>query len=78
VERFTGWRWNGAEWNRLELAKSGPSPADVSLRLIGGCLHEKHWRLDFRQGAAILISKDWVPPMRMRECPYQEMNRIEY
>ena len=24
-------RWNGAEWNRLELAKSGPSAADVSL-----------------------------------------------
>ena len=24
MECFTGWRWNGAEWNRLELAKSGP------------------------------------------------------
>ena len=24
VERFPGWRWNGAEWNRLESAKSGP------------------------------------------------------
>ena len=31
AERFTGWRWNGAEWNRLELAKSGPPPADVSV-----------------------------------------------
>jgi len=28
-------RWNGAEWNRLELAKPGPSEP-VSLRLIGG------------------------------------------
>ena len=36
VERFTGWRWNGAEWNRLELAKSGPSPADVSLKAAFG------------------------------------------
>ena len=27
------WRhWNGAEWDRLELAKSGPSLADVSLK----------------------------------------------
>jgi hypothetical protein len=50
VESFTGWRWNGAEWNRLELAKSGPSPADVSVEsdsgdssalqgLRGGCCH---------------------------------------
>jgi hypothetical protein len=31
VKSFTGRRWNGAERNRLELAKSGPSPADVSL-----------------------------------------------
>jgi len=29
-------RWNGAEWNRLELAKSGPSPADVSLEAASG------------------------------------------
>jgi hypothetical protein len=29
-------RWNGAEWNRLELAKSGPSPADVSLEASSG------------------------------------------
>jgi hypothetical protein len=36
VERFTGWRWNGAEWNRLELAKSGPSSADVSLEAASG------------------------------------------
>jgi len=36
VEQFTGWRWNGAEWNRLELAKSGPSPADVSLEAASG------------------------------------------
>jgi hypothetical protein len=36
VERFTGWRWNGAECNRLELAKSGPSPADVSLEAASG------------------------------------------
>jgi hypothetical protein len=61
----------------LNWRSQAPSPADVSLRLIGGCLHEKHWRLDFRQGAAILVSKDWLPPMRMRECPYQETNRIE-
>jgi hypothetical protein len=27
VERFTGWRWNGAAWNRLESAKSGPFPS---------------------------------------------------
>ena len=36
MERFTGWRWNGAEWNRLELVKSGPSPADVSLEAASG------------------------------------------
>ena len=36
MERFTGWRWNGAEWNRLELAKSGRSPADVSLEAASG------------------------------------------
>ena len=24
MELFNGRRWNGAEWNRLELAKSGP------------------------------------------------------
>ena len=36
MERFTGWRWNGAEWNRLELAKSGPSPADLSLEAASG------------------------------------------
>ena len=32
MERFTGRRWNGAEWNRLELAKSGPSAS----RCVGG------------------------------------------
>jgi len=36
VERFTGWRWNGAEWNRLELAKSGPKPVDVSVEAASG------------------------------------------
>ena len=36
VERFTGRRRNGAEWNRLELAKSGPCPADVSLEAASG------------------------------------------
>jgi hypothetical protein len=36
MERFTGRRWNGAEWNRLESAKSGPSPADVSLEAASG------------------------------------------
>jgi len=34
VERFTGRRWNAAEWNRLELAKSGPIPS----RCVGGTL----------------------------------------
>jgi len=29
-------RWNGAEWNRLELAKSGPSAANVSLEAASG------------------------------------------
>ena len=42
MEQFTGWRWNGAAWNRLELAKSGPFPSRCVVgsgfrRLIGGC-----------------------------------------
>ena len=36
MEWFTGRRWNGAEWNRLELAKSGPPPADVSVEAASG------------------------------------------
>jgi hypothetical protein len=36
MEWFTGRRWNGGEWNRLELAKSGPVRADVSLKAAFG------------------------------------------
>jgi hypothetical protein len=41
VERFTRRRWNGAEWNRLELAKSRPKASRCVVgscfrRLIGG------------------------------------------
>jgi hypothetical protein len=41
VEWFTGRRWNGAEWSRVELAKSGPKSSRCVVgsgfrRLIGG------------------------------------------
>jgi len=47
VERFTGWRWNGAERNRLELAKSGP----FGSRCVGGSCFR---RLIGSQGFAVL------------------------
>ena len=36
VERFTARGWDGAERNRLELARSGPSVADVALEAAFG------------------------------------------
>jgi hypothetical protein len=52
VERFTGRRWNGAEWNQLELAKSGPSVADVSVEAASG------------DALAVVVSGDFTGQIR--------------
>jgi len=36
VEMFTGWRWNGAEWRRLELAESCPKISRFVVVEFGG------------------------------------------
>jgi hypothetical protein len=47
VERFTGRRWNGAEWNRLELAKSGPFRRRC---VVGSCFRRLIGGLGFADG----------------------------
>jgi hypothetical protein len=46
-------RWNGAAWNRLELAKSGPSPSRWSLEAASGDASARGRR--FAAGVAYLI-----------------------
>jgi hypothetical protein len=59
VEWFTGRRWNGAEWNRLESAKSGPNPADVSLKAAFGDSSAAKGSLGRTALDALAIS--WMP-----------------
>jgi hypothetical protein len=56
VERFTGWRWNGAEWNRLELAKSGPK---TSRCVVESCFR----RLIGVQGSGGRSIRSWLNPL---------------
>ena len=54
METFTGWRWNEAEWKRLELAKSGHSAADVSVNAASGdsAAGEASWAVSGMAGYA--------------------------
>ena len=68
AEPFTGWRWNGVEWNRLELAKSGPNPSDVSLEVASGDSSAvkgsqgSRWRIPASVG--IILAMETVPTAR--------------